>query len=104
VSEHGVALFHVGREEGCEGYAVAFLDARTALVMTSVSPLKSTFAASVAAALIGDTYSPLDWLEYWRTAEARPATRLAILGLVVVLAGATVGVVVRLRRMRSRAA
>jgi CubicO group peptidase (beta-lactamase class C family) len=104
VSEHGVALFHVGREEGCEGYAVAFLDARTALVMMSVSPLKSTFAASLAATLIGDTYSPLDWLEYWRTAEVRPSTRLAILGLVVVLAGATVGVVVRLRRRRSRAA
>jgi len=104
VSERGAALFHVGREEGCEGYAVAFLEARTALVAMSVSPLRSTFAAPLTAALIGDTYSPLDWLEYWRTAEVRPATRPAILGLVVVLAGATVGVVVRLRKRRSRAA
>jgi CubicO group peptidase (beta-lactamase class C family) len=104
VSERGAALFHVGREEGCEGYAVAFLESRTALVVMSVSPLRGTFAAPLAAALIGDTYSPLDWLEYWRTAEVRPSTRLAIPGLVAVLAGVTVVVAIRLRRARRRAA
>jgi len=52
VTEHGVALFHVGREEGCENYAVAFLDARTAIVAMSVSPVSSTFSAELAAGAV----------------------------------------------------
>jgi CubicO group peptidase (beta-lactamase class C family) len=72
VSEHGVAIFHLGREEGCENYAVAFLESGTALVAMAVSPLRSTFTARLAAALIGDTCSPLGWLEYGMTAEAQP--------------------------------
>jgi hypothetical protein len=63
-SARGPALFHLGREEGCEGYAVAFLERGTAFVTLSVSPLGSTFTAPLAAALIGDTWSPLDWLEF----------------------------------------
>jgi len=65
-SAHGPALFHVGAEPGCENYAVAFLGRGTALVTLSASPLGagSTFTAPLVAALIGDTYSPLDWLEY----------------------------------------
>ena len=62
----GPALFHVGREGGCENYAVAFLDRGTALVVLSAAPLEAegTFTAGLVAALIGDTHSPLDWLEY----------------------------------------
>jgi len=43
---------------------VAFLDSGTAFVTLSMSPLGNTFTAPLAAALIGDTYSPLDWLEF----------------------------------------
>ena len=65
-SERGPALFHVGREGGCENYAVAFLDRGTGFVVLSATPIElaGTFTAPLAAALIGDTYSPLDWLEY----------------------------------------
>jgi len=65
-SPRGPALFHVGAEPGCENYAVAFLDGRTAFVSVSTTPLGpgGTFTAPLVAALIGDTYSPLDWLEY----------------------------------------
>lgn len=104
VSEPGTALFHVGREEGCENYAVAFLEARTALVVLSVSSLESTFTAPLAAALIGDVYSPLDWLDYGRTADVRPSTRDAILVAVLVLLGVTVVAAVRFRWRRRRAA
>ena len=45
------ALFHIGREEGCEAYAVAFLEPRTAFVVLSVSPLRSTFTEELAAGL-----------------------------------------------------
>jgi hypothetical protein len=100
VSPHGVALFHVGREEGCENYAVAFLEPRTALVVLSVSPLRSTFTASLAAALLGDTYSPLDWLEYGRTADAPRSPRLALLVATVAVLGVAVVVAKRLWRRR----
>ena len=59
-------LFHVGREGGCENYAVVFPDRGTALVVLSARALdaEGTFTARLAQALIGDTWSPLDWLEY----------------------------------------
>jgi len=99
----GPALFHVGREEGCEAYAVAFLEARTGFVVLSVSPLRSTFTAELTAALIGDHYSPLDWLEYWRTVDAPPNTRLATSGTIVLLAGAVMVLVVRMVHRRPAA-
>jgi CubicO group peptidase (beta-lactamase class C family) len=92
-SEHGEALFHLGREEGCEGYAVAFLEPRTALVVMSVSPLRSTFTGALAASLIGDTYSPLDWLEFWRTVDARPSRWLVLVLPTVLFLGITVAVI-----------
>jgi len=100
-TERGPALFHVGREEGCEAYAVAFLEPRTALAVLSVSPLSSTFTAELAEALIGDGYSPLEWLEYWRTVEPRPRTRLVRYGMIVLLAGVVVLLAVRRRRPAS---
>ena len=102
MSEHGVAIFHVGREEGCENYAVAFLESGTALVAMAVSPLRSTFTARLAAALIGDTCSPLGWLEYGMTAEARPSTRAAFLVAIVVLPGIAIILAVRYWRGRRR--
>jgi len=102
VSEQGEALFHVGREEGCEGYAVLFPESQTALVTMSVSPLRSTFTAFLAAGLIGDTYSPLDWLEYWRTADAPPSRRTAILVAAVALAGLAALVAAAVRRSHQR--
>ena len=62
----GPVLFHVGREGGCENYAVMFPDRRTALVVLSARPLEAegTFTARLTQGLIGDTWSPLDWLEY----------------------------------------
>jgi CubicO group peptidase (beta-lactamase class C family) len=87
VSGHGPALFHLGREEGCEGYAVAFLEARTAFVVMAVNSLENTFTAPLAAALIGDTESPLDWLEFGRTGEAATRWRTLIAGTAVTLLG-----------------
>lgn len=96
------AIFHLGREEGCEAYAVAFLEPRTAFVVLSVSPLRSTFTGALAAALIGDVYSPLEWLEYSRTTDARPTGRLAFVGIALVLACVVARIVVRAVRARKR--
>ena len=105
VSKHGPALFHLGREEGCEGYAVAFLDANTALVVMAVSSLDSTFTAPLTAALIGDTESPLDWLEFGHTAGASPLFRVLIVGAVAsVLAALAVWLVLRVNRRSLRGA
>ena len=62
----GPALFHVGREEGCENYAVAFPDRGTAFVVLSTTPVghQGTFTAALVDALVGDGSQPLDWLEY----------------------------------------
>ncbi len=46
------------------GLAVGFLERGTAFVTLSMSPFGSPFTAPLAAALIGDRYSPLDWLEF----------------------------------------
>jgi len=103
-SAHGPALFHVGREEGCESYVVAFLESRTAFVTLSVSPLTSTFSGPLVEALIGAGAAPLDWLEYWRTAEASPRRRLALLATLVLLAGAVTVAATRVVRTRRAAA
>jgi CubicO group peptidase (beta-lactamase class C family) len=63
-SPHGPALFHVGREEGCENYAVVFLEHGTAVVIQSVTTTMKAFTPSLMKAVIGDTYSPFAWLRY----------------------------------------
>jgi len=68
----------------------------------SVSPLRSTFTGALAAALIGDVYSPLEWLEYSRTTDARPTGRLAFVGIALVLACVVARIVVRAVRARKR--
>jgi len=60
----GEAYFHVGIEEGCENYAVNFMMKQTAIVILSVTTSNRTFTGRILKELIGDTFSPLDWLEY----------------------------------------
>ena len=60
----GEAIFHVGFEEGCDNYAVIFLDRRTGIVLQSVITRQKGIAPSIAKELIGDNYSPFSWLFY----------------------------------------
>jgi hypothetical protein len=54
----------VGCEEGCENYAVAFLDHGTAVVMQGVTPTMKAFTPGLMKEVIGDVYSPFAWLGY----------------------------------------
>lgn len=60
----GEALFHVGFEEGCDNYAVVFLDHKIGIVLQSVITRSEGIAPTVVKELIGDTYSPFSWLQY----------------------------------------
>ncbi len=63
-SPKGEAIFHVGREEGCDNYAVIFLDHKTGIVIQSVTPLSRSVAPAIVKEFIGDIYSPFAWLRY----------------------------------------
>jgi CubicO group peptidase (beta-lactamase class C family) len=63
-SPHGPALFHVGREEGCENYAVVFVEHGTAVVIQSVTTTMNAFTPKLMNEVIGDIYSPFAWLRY----------------------------------------
>jgi CubicO group peptidase (beta-lactamase class C family) len=60
----GEAIFHVGFEEGCDNYAVVFLDRKTGIVIQSVITGTEGIAPQVVKELIGDIYSPFPWLNY----------------------------------------
>lgn len=60
----GDVLFHVGYEEGCDNYAVVFLDHKIGIVLQSVITKLEGIAPAVAEELIGDIYSPFSWLMY----------------------------------------
>jgi CubicO group peptidase (beta-lactamase class C family) len=60
----GEAIFHVGYEEGCDNYAVVFLDRNIGMVLQSVITGREGIAPQVAKELIGDIYSPFSWLQY----------------------------------------
>jgi len=60
----GDVLFHVGFEEGCDNYAVVFLDHKIGIVLQSVITGREGIAPTVVKELIGDTYSPFSWLQY----------------------------------------
>jgi len=60
----GDAIFHVGYEEGCDNYAVIFLDHDIGLVLQSVIGTMEGIAPSITKKLIGDFYSPFKWLNY----------------------------------------
>lgn len=104
-SRGGPALFHVGREEGCEAYAVIFPERRTGFVVLSLSPVTSTFTAPLVDALIGGGSEPLDWLEYGPTGAEPTRLRLELVATLVVLAGAATlaafGMVLARRRAAS---
>ncbi|NJD20697.1 MAG: beta-lactamase family protein, partial [Gemmatimonadetes bacterium] len=95
----GWALFHVGREEGCEGYAVIFPERRTGFVVLSQSPVTSTFTAQLVEALLGGGSEPLEWLEYGRTVPEPPRRRVAP-ATMIVLAGAAALAAVGVARAR----
>lgn len=60
----GEAIFHVGFEEGCDNYAVVFLDHKIGMVLQSVITGRKGIAPPIAKELIGDVYSPFSWLQY----------------------------------------
>jgi len=60
----GEALFHVGMEEGCENYAVLFLERKIGIVIQSVSDLSRRISPMIVKELIGDIYSPFSWMRY----------------------------------------
>jgi CubicO group peptidase (beta-lactamase class C family) len=60
----GEALFHVGFEEGCDNYAVIFLDRDIGIVLQSVITGGEGIAPTVVKELISDIYSPFSWLRY----------------------------------------
>lgn len=60
----GEAIFHVGYEEGCDNFAVVFLDRNIGMVLQSVISGREGIAPQVAKELIGDIYSPFSWLQY----------------------------------------
>lgn len=60
----GEAVFHTGREEGCDCYAVYFLEHGIGLVVFSVTNESAPVVPLIAKELIGDVYSPFAWLMY----------------------------------------
>ncbi|MFB0564956.1 MAG: serine hydrolase domain-containing protein [Candidatus Aminicenantaceae bacterium] len=60
----GEAIFHVGFEEGCDNYAVIFLDHKIGIVIQSVITELEGIAPPIVKELIGDIYSPFSWLQY----------------------------------------
>jgi CubicO group peptidase (beta-lactamase class C family) len=72
----GRAIFHVGREEGCENYAEARLDRGPGIVILSAGTGPDSFSAPLVDAAIGSAYSPLAWLEYGRPASVAPPARV----------------------------
>ena len=60
----GEAIFHTGREEGCDCYAVYFLDRGLGLVAFSVTDESAPVVPTLARELLGDIYSPFSWLMY----------------------------------------
>ncbi|MGV8038953.1 MAG: serine hydrolase domain-containing protein [Thermoanaerobaculaceae bacterium] len=63
-SQHGPALFHVGIEEGCDNFAVIYLDKGTGIVLQSNRKTEGGIAPAVVERLLGDTYSPFFWMRY----------------------------------------
>jgi CubicO group peptidase (beta-lactamase class C family) len=60
----GEAIFHVGFEEGCDNYAVIFLDHNIGIVLQSVIRTQEGIAPRITKELIGDVYSLFKWLNY----------------------------------------
>lgn len=60
----GIALFHVGAEEGCENYVVIFPEKRMGIMVFSVSREQARVTPPIVEKLLGDVYSPFAWMRY----------------------------------------
>jgi CubicO group peptidase (beta-lactamase class C family)/pimeloyl-ACP methyl ester carboxylesterase len=60
----GEAIFHTGREEGCDCYAVYFLDRGLGLIVFSVTDESAPVVPAIAKEFLGDVFSPFAWLMY----------------------------------------
>jgi CubicO group peptidase (beta-lactamase class C family) len=83
---NGRALFHVGREEGCENFAEAFLDRRLGVVILSLTTSAESFSAPLVDYTIGGVFSPLEWLEYRQPLPVVSPWRGLLLGLATLAA------------------
>lgn len=63
-SDHGRAFFHTGNDRGGANYHVGFPDAGVAVVLLGNSQNLERAAPALTRALIGDRYSPYDFLGY----------------------------------------
>ena len=63
-TKHGRAFFHTGHGFGWQNYTVTFADKGIGVVLLSNSDNFESVARELAAAAIGDTYSPFCWLGY----------------------------------------
>jgi hypothetical protein len=73
-SPHGRAFFHTGHDIGWQNYTVAYLDAGVGIVMLSNSNAFESIAEELARRIIGDVYSPYEWLGYERFDPVRKGT------------------------------
>lgn len=62
----GRAFFHTGHEKGTQNYNVTFADKGIGVVFLSNSDNFESVARELAETVIGDVYSPFDWLGYPR--------------------------------------
>ena len=105
---HGRALFHVGREEGCENYAELFLGRGLGVVVLSASRGPDSFSAPLAGYALGEAFSPLHWLEYGTPVFMNPmdagrSYAPVALTVAAVAIGAAALIFRRLRSARRRA-
>lgn len=63
-SKIGDVYFHVGAEDGFENYTVYFSEPKIGLVLLSSGPDPRGTAKTIANELIGDTFSPFNWMGY----------------------------------------
>jgi CubicO group peptidase (beta-lactamase class C family) len=85
---YGRAVFHVGREEGCENYVEAHLDRGLGIVILSLSTSRDSFTAALVGYAIGRGFRPLAWLEYGQRilpAHATSVLRWALAGLALMI-------------------
>ena len=61
---YGRAFFHTGHSFGWQNYTVTYADKGIGIVLLSNSDNFESIAAEIAKKVIGDTYSPYDWLGY----------------------------------------
>ena len=96
---YGPALFHVGREEGCENYVQASLDRRLGVAIFSRTTNLRSFSAPLVDYTIDGSFSPLEWLEH-TDSLVPPAFRGTWRGLFFGLATLVVALVVLARGLR----